>query len=387
MKKPLHGKGALVNPHNRFDKHVYQASIYDDLPPDQPTGKVQVTEVFPKTIVNPVPSPDLPFDYSMNPYQGCEHGCSYCYARPTHEYWGFNAGNDFESRIMVKKNAPQLLEKFFQKKNYLASPIVLSGNTDCYQPIERQLKITREILEKFLLYKHPVAIITKNALVLRDLDILEQLNALNLIRVNISITSLNEVLRRQLEPRTSTAAQRLNAVQQLSAKGIPVNVMMAPIIPMLNSSEVLPLAKAVSEAGAKSMGYNMVRLNQSVLPVFTAWLEHYYPDAKDRILGHIHHIQGGSPMAQSSIDTSKNIGDVPSDFLNEQLHKSTQGFRPQGTYSSQKFGERRRGTGKMAESIKATIELAKKKYFSQEFIEPLSTQHFNPHPQQFRLDL
>lgn len=385
MKKPLQGKGAMVNPHNRFDKFVYQHSIYDDLPPEETGPKTAFIEVFPKTIVNPVPSPDLNFDYSMNPYQGCEHGCSYCYARPTHEYWGYNAGSDFERKIMVKKNAPQLLESFFQKKNYQPSPIVLSGNTDCYQPIERKLQITRQILEKFLLYKHPVGIITKNALILRDLDLLKELNALDLVKVNISITTLNEDLRRQLEPRTSTATQRLKAVEILSQSNIPVNVMMAPIIPMLNSIEVLPLAKAVSEAGARSMGYNMVRLNQSVLPVFAAWLDHYYPDAKTRILGHINDIQGGIPH-HLIVDSSLKTEEYSTDELQAKITKETTGFKPQGKYNSG-FGERRRGTGNMADSIKATIALAQKKYFANKDLRILSTAHFNPNPAQYKLDL
>lgn len=168
----IKGQGAVSNIHNHFEKFSYEKSIYDD-DFEEKVAKTEILEVFPKTIVNPVKSPDLHMSYSMNPYQGCEHGCAYCFARPTHEYWGFSAGIDFERKIMVKKNAPQLLEQFFKKRGYKPESILLSGNTDCYQPIERKMQITRKLLQVFLDYRHPVDVLTKNALVLRDLDILK----------------------------------------------------------------------------------------------------------------------------------------------------------------------------------------------------------------------
>jgi DNA repair photolyase len=189
MKK---GQGAQKNEINRFDRYTFEAE--DE---DFEKVKTSFTEVFPKTIVNEVKSPDLRMEYSMNPYQGCEHGCSYCFARPTHEYWGFSAGLDFERKIMVKKNAPELLEKFFQKRNYVPKTIMLSGNTDCYQPAERQFEITRKILKVCLDYRHPLSILSKNALVLRDLDLLKPMAEQNLVSVGLSIPTINEEIRRK----------------------------------------------------------------------------------------------------------------------------------------------------------------------------------------------
>src|SRR5690606_15307080 len=192
------------------------------------------------------------------------HGCIYCYARNSHEYWGYSAGLDFERRILVKKDAPKLLEDLLKKKSWHAHPIVMSGNTDCYQPAEQEFKITRQCLEVFLKYKHPVGIITKNALILRDLDIIKELAKDQLISVNISITSLSETTRRVLEPRTATIKKRLETVKILSDHGIPVNVMLAPIIPSINSHEILPMAKTVSEQGALSIAHTIVRLNGAI---------------------------------------------------------------------------------------------------------------------------
>ena len=193
------GQGAQRNEINRFEKYTFEPEEDDFL-----KTKTTFTEVFPKTIVNEVKSPDIRMEYSVNPYQGCEHGCSYCFARPTHEFWGFSAGTDFERKIMVKKNAPELLENFFQKRNYVPKTITLSGNTDCYQPAERQFEITRKLLKLCLDYRHPVSILTKNALVLRDLDILKPLSEQNLVSVSFSIPTVNEEIRRKMEPRTSS---------------------------------------------------------------------------------------------------------------------------------------------------------------------------------------
>ncbi len=212
-------------------------------------NKTEYLPIFPKTIVNKVTSPDVGMSYSMNPYQGCEHGCIYCYARNTHEFWGYSAGLDFERKILIKENAPYLLEEMLKTKNWKAETIVLSGNTDCYQPAEKKFEITRACLEVFLKYKHPVGIITKNTLILRDLDLLRELTKDRLIGVNISVTSLSEKTRRLLEPRTATIAKRLETIKILSENNIPVNAMLAPIIPGINSHELLQLARAVSEKG------------------------------------------------------------------------------------------------------------------------------------------
>lgn len=330
----IKGQGAQRNVNNRFDRYTFEPEEGE-----QELTKTSFTQVFPKTIVNPVKSPDLSMEYSLNPYQGCEHGCSYCFARPTHEYWGFSAGVDFERRIMIKENAPELLETFFRKRGYIPKTIVLSGNTDPYQPVERKLKITRRLLEKFLEYRHPVSIITKNALVLRDLDLLIKLREMNLISVNLSIPTINEDLRKVMEPRTSSAANKLNAVKVLSDSDIPVNVMVAPVIPGLNSDEGLNLYKTVSDLGALSAHHVLIRLNDTVEPVFVHWLHAHFPDRAQKVLNLIRSMRGG------------NLGE-------------------------KKFFERYKGEGNIAEMIHATYKMARRKYFEGKHIAPLATEHF-----------
>jgi DNA repair photolyase len=228
------------------------------------SNETTYTDIYPKTIVNKVDSPEIPSDWSMNPYQGCEHGCIYCYARITHEYWGYSAGTQFEKNILIKKDAPLLLAKKLQSKSWKGEPIMLSGNTDCYQPAELKFGITRQLLEVCLKHNQPVGIITKNALVCRDLDLLKQLAEKNLVQVHLSITTLDETLRRAMEPRTSSGANRLKTIKLLQQNGIPVHVMMAPIIPGLNSDEVFTMCEAVSKAGATSLNHTMVRLNGAI---------------------------------------------------------------------------------------------------------------------------
>ncbi|NND11346.1 MAG: PA0069 family radical SAM protein, partial [Flavobacteriaceae bacterium] len=276
--KSIKGRGAQLNVHNRFLKLEHETR--DDFlefckkeGEDSDRNKTLYLETFPKTIVNKVTSPDVGMNYSMNPYQGCEHGCVYCYARNSHEFWGYSAGLDFERRILIKKNAPQLLEQKLQSKNWKACPIVMSGNTDCYQPAEKKFEITRKCLEVFLKYKHPVGIISKNSLVLRDLDILKELANDGLVGIHISITSLSEETRRILEPRTATIKKRLEVVRTLSDNGIPVNAMLAPIIPGINSHEILSLAKAVSDHGAWSCAFTVVRLNGTIGEIFMNWIK------------------------------------------------------------------------------------------------------------------
>ncbi|MEL1245190.1 PA0069 family radical SAM protein [Flavobacterium sp. DGU11] len=324
----IKGQGAVSNVHNHFIKNRYETSIYQD-DYEEVIAKTEIIEVFPKTIVNPVKSPDLPMAYSMNPYQGCEHGCAYCFARPTHEYWGYSAGVDFERKILVKKNAPELLEKFFQKRGYKPESILLSGNTDCYQPVERKLQITRRILQTFLDYRHPVNILTKNALVTRDLDILVQLAEKNLVTVSLSIPTINEELRRKLEPRTSSVNTKLQAIETLSQNGIPVNIMVAPIIPGLNSMEILPTLKTIAEKGAHSFGYTLVRLNDTVEPIFIEWLEEHYPERKKKVLHQIASMHGGK------------LGE-------KQVFK------------------RRTGEGNIAEMIHTTFRIGRQKYFTKD---------------------
>src|ERR1700744_792374 len=288
------GRGAQINVHNKFLKTKYVLDHIEGL--DEPLLENTTTQVFeenPKKIVSESNSPDLSHMFSINPYQGCEHGCIYCYARNTHEYYGFSAGLDFERKIIVKRNAAELLEQYFNKKNYQPVAILLSGNTDCYQPIERRLKITRSLLEIFLRYRNPVSIITKNNVILRDMDILGELAKLNLIHVNVSITSLNEQLRQKLEPRTVTATGRLAVIQKLSEIGVPVRVMAAPIIPGLNSNEVPDIIKAAADRGARAAGFTIVRLNGAISEIFTDWIYKAFPDRAEKVLNLIKNCHEG----------------------------------------------------------------------------------------------
>ncbi|HZW62617.1 MAG TPA: PA0069 family radical SAM protein [Flavobacteriaceae bacterium] len=337
----IKGRGAQHNTPNKFFEHRHEVLSEfleycrkeEEIPDNNTT---QFLEVFPKTIVNKVKSPDVGMMYSMNPYQGCEHGCIYCYARNSHEFWGYSAGLDFERRILVKKNAPKLLESLLKKKSWKAHPIVLSGNTDCYQPVEKKLEITKKCLEVFLKYKHPVAIITKNAMILRDLEILKELQKDNLIAVNISITSQFEETRRFLEPRTATIAKRMETVKILAQNQIPVNVMLAPIIPSINAHEILPLAKKVATLGALSIAHTIVRLNGAIEEIFTEWIHKTMPDSAEKVLNQIADCHGGT------------LGDS-------------------------RFGTRMRGEGKIAENINLTVALAKRKYFKNKMMPKLNT--------------
>jgi DNA repair photolyase len=342
----IKGRGAQIQMKNSFDRY-HSAPLLEYFDDESTALKSQYIQVHPKTIVNKVISPDLEMmPYSLNPYQGCEHGCVYCYARNTHEYWGYNAGIDFESVILYKENAPDLLEQKITHKNWKPQPIVLSGNTDCYQPLEHRLQITRKLLQVFLKYKHPVSIITKNALILRDIDILVELAKDNLVQVSISLTGLDEDLRQKLEPRTSTYAKRLKAIETLSKKGIPVNVMMAPIIPALNSHQIMDVAKATSNAGALSLNYTMVRLNGPIGIVFKDWLHKNFPDRANKVIHQIEAIHGG------------------------QLTDS-------------RFGTRMRGEGKLAHMIHQQFKVAKQLYFANRKLPALNVDAF--HKQQLTL--
>lgn len=278
------GRGAQYNPKNKFLTNEYvqeHAEAIDDWEAEKRTTEYIYDES--RTIVNKVTSPDVGMMYSLNPYQGCEHGCIYCYARNSHEYWGYSAGVDFESRIVVKKNAPALLKKFFENKNWVPAPISLSGNTDCYQPIERKMRITRKLLEICLEYRNPVGLLTKNALVLRDLDVLQELSKHNLVSVFSSITSLDEDLRMVLEPRTASYKSRLKVVERIAKAGIPTGIMNAPLIPGLNDTHMHDVLKAASEAGATRAGYTVVRLNGAIGGIFHDWLYKAFPDRAEKV--------------------------------------------------------------------------------------------------------
>jgi len=336
------GRGAQVNTHNKFLKSKYVLEHIEGL--DEPLLENTATQLFvetPKKIVSESNSPDLSHMYSINPYQGCEHGCIYCYARNTHEYYGFSAGLDFERKIITKPNAPILLEEYFNKKNYKPVCILLSGNTDCYQPVERKLKITRSLLEIFLKYRNPVSIITKNNVILRDLDIITELAAMGLVHVNVSLTSLNEQLRQKLEPRTVTATGRLAVIEKLSKSGVPVRVMAAPIIPGLNSNEISNIIKAAADRGALAAGFTIVRLNGSIAEIFSDWIHKAFPDRAEKVLN----------MIKACHDGKLNDSD---------------------------FGRRMSGEGHVAESIHQLFKMACNRFLADRDMPPFNYDLFVP---------
>lgn len=349
--KTIKGRGAQLQVPNRFLKMslgvVHPEGI--DEPEDEHAKATKYLVDHPKTILNKVTSPDLGLDWSLNPYQGCEHGCAYCYARPTHEYWGYGAGLDFERVILMKRNAPELLEQALYHPRWDVGTISISGNTDCYQPVERTEGITRKVLEVVQRFRQPIGIITKNALVLRDIDILAEMAAHRLARVAVSITTLNEDLRRKLEPRTSTSTNRLKTIETLSAAGVPVQVMVAPVIPGLNDSEVPAVLKAAADAGAVGAGYTIVRTNGAVEAIFRSWLEEHVPDRAAKVIAQIGHAHGGS-MSDSA------------------------------------FGRRMRGEGAFALNIQRVFRLFRDRYFAGRSI-PAMDQTLFHRPPRGQLDL
>ena len=289
------GRGAQINPHNKFAKDVYVKEFDEGIDDwEESDRKTSFILENSKTIVNKVDSPDVGMAYSLNPYQGCEHGCTYCYARNSHQYWGYSAGIEFERKIIVKKDAPALFKKFLEKKGWDATTISLSGNTDCYQPAERKYKLTRQLLEIALEYRQPIGMITKNSLILRDKDILQEMAKLKLCMVYVSINSLNEDLRQVMEPRTTTAKQRLKVVEELSKAGIPMGVVVAPLIPGLSDHEIPKILKTVSSAGAIQAGYTVVRLNGAIGQIFEDWLRKNFPDRFDKVWHMIQSCHGGN---------------------------------------------------------------------------------------------
>ncbi|GAB5398501.1 MAG: PA0069 family radical SAM protein [Aureisphaera sp.] len=344
MSQSIHGRGAQKKVHNRFQALEHEPlneylNFCEIEGEEADKSRTQYIDVFPKTFVNKVTSPDVGMMYSANPFQGCEHGCVYCYARNSHEYWGYGAGVDFERNILIKKNAPSLLEKKIRGKNWMGDTIVFSGNTDCYQPIERKLKITRKCLEVMLKWRNPTGIITKNALILRDLDLLKEMARYNTIGVHISITSLSEDTRRLLEPRTSSIKNRLKTVEVLSSHNIPVNVMIAPIIPSLNSHEILPIIKKVASLGAISVAHTIVRLNGQIAEIFSDWAKKRLPNKADRMLHQIAECHNGK--------------------LNDN-----------------EWGRRMRGEGILAKQIADTVRLGRTKYLKGKKMPVLDNTHY-----------
>lgn len=338
------GRGAQTNPDNRFHKIQLHAD-YEQLASDDEffeNSRKVLTEYFEddsQSILSENNSPDIPFRYSLNPYRGCAHGCAYCYARPTHEYLGLSAGIDFESKIFVKTRAAELLTERLSKQSWQPEPIMMSGVTDCYQPAERQFKLTRACLEVAQQFGQPISIVTKNALVTRDIDILAEMAQRNLTRVAISLTSLDQSLTRVLEPRTSSPASRLQAMRELSSAGIPVTVMTAPIIPGLNDSELPALLQAAHEHGATYAGYVLLRLPLTVKPIFLDWLSKNVPSQQVKI---------------------------------EELIQQTR----DGKLNQTQFGQRMRGTGAMAEHLRSTFKVFAHKHQLQRKTTPLDCSRF-----------
>lgn len=259
----------------------------------EPLPRTQFLRDASKSIISYNDSPDLGFRASVNPYRGCEHGCAYCFARPTHEYLGFSAGLDFESKIMVKYDAPKLLREELSRPTWRPQVIAVSGVTDPYQPIERRLGITRDCLRVLAEFRNPVAVVTKNALVTRDADVLAELADVNAAVVHVSVTTLDPGLAGIMEPRTSTPSRRLEAIAKLSAAGIPVSVLFAPVIPAVNDHEIPRVLKAAADAGARSAGYVVLRLPYALKEIFESWLARHFPDRKDKVLNRLRELRGG----------------------------------------------------------------------------------------------
>ncbi|MEX0610172.1 MAG: PA0069 family radical SAM protein [Balneolaceae bacterium] len=292
FQNPQRGRGSSDNPVNRFEGDYIDYDL-DEETGEKPSPKTQLIKDATKTIISYNKSEDIAFDAGINPYRGCEHGCIYCYARPYHEYLGYSSGLDFESKIVVKYDAAELLRKELSAKKWKPQVIAMSGVTDVYQPIERKLKITRSCLEVLAEFRNPVGIITKNHLVTRDIDLLCELSDYNCVSVTISVTTLDKDLTSVMEPRTSRPQKRLDAIRELSSAGIPVNVNVAPIIPGLTDHECAAILEAAADAGAKSAGYTIVRLPYKVKDLFVEWLEQHFPERKSKVLSKIMDIRDG----------------------------------------------------------------------------------------------
>jgi DNA repair photolyase len=335
------GRGAQYNPKNKFVQNEYTqewAEAIDDWERD--TVKTEYITSQASDVLNKVLSDDVPMLWSVNPYQGCEHGCIYCYARPTHEYHGYSVGTDFESKIIVKQNVAERLKAAFAKPNWIPQVISLSGNTDPYQPAERKYKITREVLKVCLEHRNPVGIITKNALLLRDLDLLQELQKYNLVQVFTSITSTNDKLRLKLEPRTSTYADRFKIIEVLSKNNIPTGVMNAPIIPGINDTDMHDVLRTAHEAGAQWAGYTIVRINgQAAQQLFTDWLHKTFTDRASKVINLIKECHGGELSDSRTKIRMRGEGNI-ADIIAKQfkLYENKYGFnKTKLTLNSQAF--------------------------------------------------
>jgi DNA repair photolyase len=345
LPKQTRGRGARINVSGRYEpqSRVLFDDGWDSLE-ELPPLKTQVFIEAPKQIITTNDSPDISFEQSINPYRGCEHGCSYCFARPTHAYMGLSPGLDFESKLFAKPNAAELLRQELSRPGYVAKTIAIGTNTDPYQPIERGYRIMRGILEVLAEFNHPVGIVTKSVLVLRDLDLLTEMAKLNLVKVAISVTTLDADLARKMEPRASTPMRRLGGLAALAGAGIPAAAMVAPVIPGLNDSEIEPILKAVSATGVKNAGYVLLRLPLEVKDIFREWLMSELPDRASRVLSLIRQTRQGKEYDAT-------------------------------------FGRRMTGTGPYAWAIGRRFELACEQLGLNRESTVLSTEHFRRSPQ------
>lgn len=294
MSTPADGRGSQLNPKNRFEKLEYVVEPDDPLVEEEAAPvRTEFLRDDSRSIISQNESPDVGFSASVNPYRGCEHGCAYCFARPTHEFLGFSGGLDFETKIVVKEKAPELLRAELSSKKWKPQPLAMSTITDCYQPVERRLELTRRCLAVMAEFRQPVGIITKNHLVTRDIDLLRELATHHAASVILSITTLDGELAKKLEPRASPPSRRLATVRELTEAGIPVEVLMAPCIPGLTDHEMPALCAAAAEAGARDIGFIPLRLPLVVAPLFVKWLERHFPGSKEKVLGRIRSIRGG----------------------------------------------------------------------------------------------
>jgi DNA repair photolyase len=335
---PPRGRGAGVNPPNRFER-LHVVADPDCPPEERPNPKTQFLIDATESLLTKNDSPDVSYSYGLNSYRGCEHGCAYCFARPYHEYLGFSSGLDFETKIMVKLRAPELLRAELTHRRWTPQPIAMSGATDCYQPAERQFRLTRRCLEVCAELWHPIFILTKNALVTRDLDVLTELARHQCVGVHVSVTSLDTDLAGKLEPRASRPAARLRAIRELSAAGIPVGVLVAPVIPGLTDHEMPAILESAAAAGAKRAGYVMLRLPHAVKDVFGQWLDDHEPGKKARILDRVQQFSGGK------------------------LYRS-------------EWGARMKGTGLLAEQTGQMFDVAARRAGLNQEHFTLSTEHF-----------
>lgn len=334
----IRGRGVPSNPTNRFTT-ITSERFEDCDPSEDPAPRTQFIPDASATLINNNDSPDIPFTASLNVYRGCEHGCAYCYARPTHEYLGFSPGLDFETKIVVKYNAPELLRQELASPKWKPQCIAMSGVTDCYQPTERKLQLTRRVLEVLLEFRNPVGIVTKNHLVTRDVDLLAQLAKFNAVVVYVSITTLDAELTPKLEPRASLPKMRLAAIKTLADAGVPVGVMLAPMIPGLNDHEMPKILEAAAAAGAQSAGLVPLRLPFAVKDIFSDWLTRHFPDRKENVLNRIRSLRGGK--------------------LNQAG-----------------FGDRMRGEGIWAEQLQQVFSVATRKHGLNQRDLKLSIEHF-----------